>query len=488
MLVAALRISTAYYQEFPSYDGFEHLRQIDHIRETGAAIYDDELSFSGRTRLLSPIYYYIMALFSFLVPKMWLIKVIPNLFAAAIVFPAYHLAKLITHKKRISLITAGLAGFVPALFLVSVNDGSATSLTITLLFTLSVLFLKTKKNSKNIHWFMAIIVFLIMLQPLSIVFLLALFIYIIILKLRRINISNKAIEVTLFSLFFMAWFYLIMFKQAFVSHGVSVIWQNIPAAEVAAVFSQMTLLQAISSTGLVTLILGAIGLYESFMNSARKPLFFLSSIGLSTLLLLWFRFIPLQVGLAVVGVSLAIASGYSLLIINEYLEKTKAPGSAWWAICGIIALFLLMSVPTIISAAQASTPEASDIEVLGWASENLGNESIILASPIEGNMITYVANHKNVIDNNYLLIPRIEERYSDVNRMYSVFFKTDALFLMQKYGVSHIYVSEQTSLFSNEELPRYLEDERCFKLVKSSNDESRLLFERTCSLRGDNDV
>ncbi|MBD3209387.1 hypothetical protein GF367_03125 [Candidatus Woesearchaeota archaeon] len=485
IIIAATRIIIAYQSPHPDYDGYLPLRQVESIHQTGLPLFEDELSYGGRARVFSPLYTYLIALFGLVLPKLWLVKVLPNLFAAAIVIPAYAFARILTKHEGLAIITAGMTGLIPALFLIGINDGSPITLSITLLVTTMYLFIKSRKSGKHLDWLLIALVALILLHPLSLVFLIGLLLYTALLRVQSMKISPKDVELLLFTLFFTAWFSLVVFKKAFVMHGSNVIWQNIPAMELSAVFSKVTLLSAISSTGFIALILGVGGLYYGLTETKRKSIVFLTGMVAGVVILIWFRLIALRTGLALLGILLALASGYALHRIVDYLRKTKAARLAWAAVAGIIAIFVIATLPSMLTTELTDTPTAADIEVLTWADEHLSEDAIIMGAPIEGNLIAGVAHRKNVMDTDYLLIPRVEERYEDTITLYKSFFKIDAVSILQKYGATHVYVSPQTEAFTDVAHPRFLDDEQCFSLVKTATDGTVQLYGLTCSLRGE---
>jgi len=56
------------------------LRQVENIQENNVPIFNDELSFSGRIHVFSPIYHYFLSLFALISPIA--LKLIPNILAS----------------------------------------------------------------------------------------------------------------------------------------------------------------------------------------------------------------------------------------------------------------------------------------------------------------------------------------------------------------------------------------------------------------------
>lgn len=485
--VAFLRISLAFQSEYVDYDAFNTLRIVDHIKETGRPLFSDELSFGGKQQIFSPVYYYVLAFFSFFISDVLLVKIIPNIFAAAIVFPAFYVVRYITKDDHTALLTSAMTALVPAAFLVSVNDASSLGLILTLMTTAVFFFLKSRKRGVYVNALIIVLIFMSLLHPISLIFLLGLGIYLLLLKVQKIKRNDKELEVFIFYLFFSAWFMMVIFKDAFVTHGTKVIWQNIPYTLLTTTFMSITLLQAISSIGLVTIVLGSFALYKSLGSKHKKSVLLLGSIVFVSLTVLLLRLIALDTGLAVLATFLALSSGYTLIMVKEYFEKTKFPSTHWLFIIGVIVVFVLFLIPLLFSRGVLDTPSKADMDVMSWAKDNLNATDSIMASPHEGFMISYLAQTQNVIDENYLLVNRVDERFHDVRETYSSFFKTDAIENMQKYGTRYLYVSEQTFLFSGVRKPSFVPDKQCFILVYRSEDDVQkaYLYKRTCSLGGE---
>ncbi|MFP4523819.1 MAG: hypothetical protein ACLFO2_00690 [Candidatus Woesearchaeota archaeon] len=490
LVIAAIRVTLAFQSGLPDFEAYDQLRHVESIRETGTPLFQDDLGFGGREQLFSPLYHYLLAGLSFLLPTVWLVKVVPTILTAAIVFPAYKLGTLLTGKRRLALITALFAGAVPALFFISVNDASPLGLVLTLFYTTWYLLLKSRKTGRHLKWLLAAFITLTLIHPFAIVFVVSVALYLVLLQLQGVKTTPKESELLLFFTLFSTWFLLILYKRAFVAHGAAVIWQNIPSVELNLIFTNITLLEAIASTGLVVLVLGAIALYNGITSVKRKPLLAMTAVIATALLLLGFRLAPLRVGLALLSTSLAVAGAHALESLDGYLRKTRAPALANWSLAGLVILFGLATLPTLAGQAMVDPPSQGTVDVLEWARQNTDEDAVILATPREGDLIAAVGERQTVIDDNYLLIPRAEERYRDARETYTSFFKTDAIGLMQRYGATHLLVSPETRAWSGKDEPAYLDDD-CFRRVIASTDDrgrTTRLYERTCTLRGEHDA
>ena len=127
-----------HYDEF-SYDSYFALRQIEQISSSGLPIFNDDLSYSGRSQLFPPIFYYLVSVFSFFGTK-FAAKIVPNIFFSLIIIPTYLITHHITKRRVVGLISSLFAGFIPVTFSF-INDISEYSLVLFLfLFLLYSLF------------------------------------------------------------------------------------------------------------------------------------------------------------------------------------------------------------------------------------------------------------------------------------------------------------------------------------------------------------
>ena len=118
-----------------------HLEQVHNILDTGKPIFNSELSYSGTVNVFSPLFDYILALFAVFLPVVFVLKIIPNIFASSLVFIMFFLVLLIVKNYRTALFTAFVSGFIPIFFSRTVNSVSAYSLVIPLIFLQFYLFI-----------------------------------------------------------------------------------------------------------------------------------------------------------------------------------------------------------------------------------------------------------------------------------------------------------------------------------------------------------
>src|SRR3989344_738517 len=122
-----------------TYESYFHLRQVEHILETGLPFYQDPLSYGGRELAFLPFFHYLAALFSLFLPVNLVAKVLPNLLTALLVPITYLISKKITAHEVGSLIAAFITGFLPILYFT--NGFVVNTLFLPLIFIVLYLYL-----------------------------------------------------------------------------------------------------------------------------------------------------------------------------------------------------------------------------------------------------------------------------------------------------------------------------------------------------------
>jgi asparagine N-glycosylation enzyme membrane subunit Stt3 len=482
LLVLASRLLIAFQTEEFNPEAYFNLRQVEHITEKGYPLYDDDLSYSGRTFLFTPLFHYLLAFFNLFFPLMLVGKIIPNIFASLLVVITYFLARYATGNKKVALITAFFSGFIPVFFTSTINNVSVYTLAVPLIFTVIFFFLKTVKRTESAGWFLVFFILLVLTHSAAIILIISFMIYLILTKIESFKTNKREVEMTLFATFLTAWFFLIVYKKALLKHGTLVIWQNIPSSLLSSSFSQLTFFETIFFIGIIPLLLGVISVYTAFFVKKKKSSFVTISFAIVIFLLLWLRLIGLIPGLILLGVVLVLLSATSLNFIEKALSNTKISFLKNAVLILILLLFIGITIPSIGSAINrsADVPSAGELNALEWLKENTNESSIVAASIDEGFLISGVAERKNIMDKNFLLIPSINQRYNDLNTIFTTRFETEAVRKLNEYDVDYVFFSERAKGFYDAEKLFYVDDEDCFDLVY---DKSVKIYEVSCTIR-----
>ncbi|MBU0461495.1 MAG: hypothetical protein KJ574_02820 [Nanoarchaeota archaeon] len=483
ILAFGFRLFFAFQTPYFSQDSYFAVRQVDSILETGQPVFTDDLSYSGRVNVFSPAYYYVLAGFAFFMGDQLALKVIPALFISLLVIIAYLIGKELTEDANVSLLIAFFAGFIPAFFLDVLNAVSPLSLFLPLILLCMYFFLNIRKGW-NLYLYIISVFFMGILSPLSFLFVLGLIIFLLLIKLDYKKTSRLDLELALFSIFFILWIQFLFYKKAFLFHGFSVVWQNIPPGILSNYFKTIALGDVIYAIGLLPLFFGIFAVYKYILKEKNRDVYFIVAFALSVSLLLWLRLIEVSTGLLFLGAVLLMLSSLSFKIFFNYFEKTKAARFRTLLWIGVIVVFCITSIATSVAWASSTiekAPTEKEMKALGWMRENLGQDSVILATPSEGFLISAIAQRKNVADNNFLLVKESDVIFKDINAAYTTKFETQAIEILDKYKINFIYISPRIKEAYAINKLAYV-NERCLPLVY---DDEVLIYQVRCHVKND---
>lgn len=448
ILIFLFTLSSRLYFSFsvPNYssdNAYFTIRQMEHIQQTSKPLYDDELSFSGRRFVFPPLFGYALAFIGLVFPVNFTAKFFPNLFASSLVFFAYLLARRLSKNSTIALITAFISGFVPVFFQQTFNNISVYSVVMPLFFLLLYSFMNLKKQ-KWVYCYITTIILLTFIHPSVILFIIGLWLYLLLVKIEGLKQDKAELEIIIFSTFFVILSQFLMFKKVFLYHGPLVIWQNIPKELLSNYFSQLSILQTGYYIGFIPAFCGIYLIFRYIFKEKQHDVYLLIGFVFSVALLLWLRLIEIKTGLMFLGLIIVLLFAKFCRLFLDYIKSTRAAGLA--KVFGIVlaAVVILSSVIPAFSVARLTIDTSvtdEEIAALEWIRKNTPENSVILGTVYEGNLITAIAQRKNIIDSNFLLISDAEQRLKDVNRMYTTISMTDAIDLLNKYSVNYIYFS-----------------------------------------------
>lgn len=467
-LVLGIRLYFAFQTPYFSQDAYFNIRQVEHIRETGLPLFKDDLSYSGRNFLFQPFFQYILAFFNLFMPLNLVCKLLPNIFASCLIFIVYLIAKEITKSKGAALFSSFISGFIPIFFAETVNSVSVYSLVIPLIFFLIYLLIMINKDEKYISYFVVSIIIIALMHASAFLLIIALFLYVLFIRLEHLKQRRSELELIIFSTILVIWLNFIIYKNAFLIHGQFVIWQNIPKDLLGQYFSQLNILNALYYIGIIPLFSGAYIIYKYIFKKKNRKIYLLIGFALSTLFLLWLKLIPLKTGLVFFGVILVLlfSKFYSDSLL--FIDKTRFSRYKTIFIILIFLVFMFNSVVPTISYTNRvikETPSKNEIKALLWIKNNSDEKDVILASLDEGYLINTIAERKNVIDKNFLLIRDAEQRLDNIRIIYTTHYETDAIPLLNKYNIKYIVLSKRSMNDYNIIDLNYRTDEKCFELV-----------------------
>ncbi len=462
-------------------DAYFTYRQVDSISSSFVPSYVDDLSYSGRTHIFPPLYYYLLSFFSFFMGVSLALKVIPNIFACTLIVIVYFMVLDMTKNRNIALFSSAAAAFIPVFFANTVNSASVISFTLPLMFYLVYCFMRIKER-RFLYRFLFFSFIISLTSALSFLFVFAMLLYLLLTRLEYKVQNRIELEVILFVTFLTIWINAIMYKDAFLFHSYSLIWQNIPSQVLSAYFKDVDIVASVTNIGLLPLLLGVYAVYRYMFKERDKRTYLLMAFALAVAFLLWFKLVTLEVGLMFLGAILIPLLAQSLNILFRYASMTKVASYGWALWVPLVALLILTSVvPSFVKASVEMTHALSEeeAEALYWLGENSPDDAVVLSTIDEGSVVSAIADRRNVADDDFILIRSSDEVFEDVETMYTSILKTRAVELMDKYGVDYVYFSPRAEDEFGIDTLRYAEED-CFVLVY---DRTVQIYERLCRIK-----
>jgi len=477
----ALRIFLSYQTPYFGIDeSYATIRNIQAIQETLTPLFHDALSFSGRERVFSPLFSYFLAGLHSLFSIEIIGKVILNILAASVTLIAFLITKKLTNDSYVSLLTAFIAGFVPVYFSHTFNRITIHSITIPLFALLIFCFVNLDKK-RYIYTYLVTLIVFSLLSPTVIVFILGLVFYLILLKVGKMDISNAEYELVFFSIFFVLWSQLILYKKILLAHGPLVIWQNLPTQILSNYFVGVSILDAVYRIGELPFIFGLIIIFRYIFKDKNKEVHFLIACACSTGLLLWLRLLPLTTGLIFCGMVFVLLFGVYYKVYLKYLANTRFTKLIPVLKFSFIIVFLLTSIYPSVSLAQQelqAAPSPEDMEVLQWLNQEADGDFAVFSSLEQGELVAAIAKRKNFIDRDFLGIPDANQRYEDYEKLLTTPSKTQAISLLDKYKIKYLWISP--SLKKTIDKPPYIDDS-CFQEAYNKNQHQ--VYKLTCHIQ-----
>ena len=427
-----------------TYESYFHLRQVEHILETGLPIYQDPLSYGGREVVFLPFFHYLAALFNLILPITLVAKVLPNLLIALLVPVTYLISKKITNHEVGSLVAAFIAGFLPILFFT--NGFTVNTLFLPLIFAAIYLYLNieegAKKNDpklmKYIYIYAGIFFILCITSPLAVIMLIGFAIYALLCFMEGKKIYREEVEVILFSLFLYTWIQFIFFKRSLLEEGISFFWQNIPSTIISQYFPKFSLGVALVLVSIIPFLAGTVVVYRSLFQLKNQKSFLLISLALATSILTWLRLIRFRQSLAFFSVILAILFAVFYQDLEGYIQKTKLVWLHKYFLPLVIFILLLSTVlPAINTARLQDVPSPEEVQAFKWLGENTPLSTTVLATLDEGHLVSYYAKRKNFMDDQFMLVDDVETRFQALTSLYTTKFRTEAVELANHYGIEY---------------------------------------------------
>lgn len=466
-IVLFFRLYFAFQSPYFTNDSYFNLREISSIKQNFVPFFYDSLNEKGV--VFVPGFHYLMALFSFFLPGSIALKVLPNVFASLLVFVVYLICFELTGDRSASLLSSFVSGFVPVFVYKTVNSVSPYSIVVPLMFLALYSFMRVNEKS-YLYSFIVLLFALSLLGPSVLLLVLGLLFYFLLASVELVRRRRAELELLLFSLLLSLWVLLLFFKKAFLVHGSAVVWQNLPSAVLSGYFSGFNVLEAVYKIGLLPFFFGVYTLYLYLFKERSRDAYLFIGFGLTVLVLLLLKLVAIDAGLMFLGILLCVLFAPFYKVAVGYLKKMRFYSYTNWLAVFFAFVFLFTSVFSSVGYARKAvleTPWQEEYDALIWLKGNTVKDDVILSTPGEGFLVGFVSQRGTVIDTNYLLLRDASERFKDVKAIYTTPYETNALDLLNKYGVDYIVFSRNAvHEFSSSGLS-YVSDSACFDTVYS---------------------
>lgn len=475
LTTVAIRLILAFTTPNFTYDSYFHLKQVEHITDTGLPLYQDTLSYSGRELRFLPFFHYVIAFFNFLLPLHFIAKVLPNIFLASLTIIVFLISKRITNNNNSSLFSAAIAGFLPVLY--TTNDFTPTTLFLPLLFLNIYAFLHHKEQG---YLYVFSFILLALTSPATFLLIIGFGIYILLSFAEGKKVKRAEYELIFFSLLFYIWTQFVFFKQTLLNEGIAFIWQNIPSQILQQYFPSVSILQAIFLVSIIPFFAGIITVYNDLFKLKNTKAFLLISFVVSTTILAWFKFIQFKFSLTFFSIILAILFAQFYQNLLQFLKKTKAPHLQQRVMIVTIILLLLTTVyPAVNTALEQETPSDEEILAFQWLKDYTPKTAGALALLEEGHLITYLGERRNLIDSQFSLVDDVNQRLAATNLLYTTPLQTPALDTLDRYGIEYVILTPSAKAKYDISKVSYL-NPPCFQLVYKNETK---VYRKKCTVK-----
>jgi hypothetical protein len=464
LIVLGTRLFFAFQTPYFSDDeAYYNIRQVVYIKQNLIPMIVDELSYGGKILYLPPLFFYILAALSFAFKTEFVGKFFPNLFASSIVVVAYLIAGQFTKNKRAIYLTALMAGFMPIFFSKTLNSISIYSFSIPIMFFTIYCMMKITKGNKNyIAFFIPSLLMLRITTPTVIFLIFALLVYLLFIFVEKLKRGKVETELILFSTFLIIWTLFVGFKNAFLNHGLAILWHNIPAEIMMDYFANTNLLLVIYLIGIIPFVFGLYSVYKYIFKEKDKCAYLLISFALVITFFMWLRLIELNLALILIGFVLVLLFPIAYTRLEKLIKSSRVRNICFTLTLAMVILSSLIPSLTLASSEIKNAYSQDEIKAMLWLRQNTDTSHTILASLDEGHLISTIGRRKNILDSNFMFVNGIDQRLQDVRSIYTTASQTQAITLLNKYDIHYIIFSKRAKGAYGIQKLQYLDD-KCFR-------------------------
>ena len=425
---------------------YANLRQVEHVTENYQTIEYDGLGYGGRELLTAPLFFYFLSFVDLFSNDTFVFKILPELLFSLLVVVVYFITYEMTKDKLSSLFAALISGFVPLVIENTLNGISVYSLFFLLFMLLFYFLIKVMMgDSRYVDWFVFLSFLLPLIHPGAIIFVLSLIFYVVLMTSEGFPVKTITKELIFFTGFLVLLVEFIIFKEAFIEHGLSLVQYNLPSRVIENYFVDFSLFSLLYSLGVVSFILGIVGVFVGFFRNKNKTVFLFIGMVLSVLLMLLLKLIDFNTGMLFLGVVFPILAGFSLRHIYKYLSKTKLKWSkVSFSLILLVLVFFFGFLPSYDAAENVVREGVTKEEIDGLIGLRDLPVGSVLGDIEEGNMISYYAGKKSVLDSNFLLIENADLIVRDAKLIFLGPSNKATEDRILQYEVGYVYFSYRT--------------------------------------------
>ena len=398
LFVLIFRLFFAFQDEgYNDDNAYFTLRNVEHVKETGKPLFEDDLSYGGRESSFPPLYYYFLTMMDAILGDI-IFKIVPAILFSALVFIVYFITRELVRDEDSALLATLISAFIPIFISTTLNNISILSAALFVMLLMIISLFRTK-DKKYLNLFMGLSIILPLLHNIAFLFIISLVVYLIWSLVESDKIGAVKREAILFSIFIILIIEFLLFKNAFLLHGFYLVYQNTPVKLLATYFKDLKLVDLTLNLGILPLFFGIIGLVYGVIKRNDNVLL-LSSMAITTFVLLILKTINFSLAIIFLGILLSILSSIGFEKFFSYIKLTKFSNYVKYVKSSILILvFVLLLIPSYIEANKSMSNVISEeeLDALIWLRDQTDKDSVVMSSYEEGHFITGISKRKNVI-------------------------------------------------------------------------------------------
>ncbi len=429
-------------------------------------------------------FYLLLSFLLLFTKKIIIIKFFSNILFILPSIMIYLISLRISKSKFFSFFSATLAGLLPLFFADTFDLLSPLSLALFLMFFCIFAFLNSEKNSWRILFIVGFII-LSFTHWIVIFFILALLIYYILLRFEGIKQTASETELSLFSIFFGLWSQILIYKDFLFTHKLNIFTFNVPSELISNYFINYSLSNIMTFLGIIPVFVGLYVIYRYSFEKKGKAISFISSFVVSAVIFFFLKLSFTKIVLFVLGPLFCILLARGFYDFVFYIKQTKGVKflSVGFILLFFVIIFLVIPPAIYFSFSNISSRSSEDLVTAAlWLKDNIPEDSVVLTLPNEGSLVSYFSDKKTVITDDFLKFNDVNDRFSDVFRIYTTNFETEAIGLMEKYDSSYIVISPESKKIFEFLTPAYIKTGKCFKKIYDGSTDVYMKSE-SCKLR-----